>query len=176
MKKIAKLLCLLLIGALLLTGCDLGIVGDAIEAAGDQVKSKTFTNAGVTMTLTSKFLDFTSTATNTEEYDFLYASEDHAVFGMKEMKADLADFGALTAQTYGDLIASLYALDVQTQEKDGKYTYNYEVEDEDGKLTFVCLFLETEDAFWFIQASCPSDKYAADQADIWSWLSSATIG
>lgn len=176
MKKIAKLLCLLLIGALLLTGCDTGIIGDALDAASDNVKEKTFTNAGVTVTLTSKFLDFTNTATNTEEYDFLYASDAHAVFGMKELKADLADFGELTAQTYGDLIASLYALDVKTQEKDGKYTYDYEVEDEDGKLTFTCLFLETEDAFWFIQASCPSAQYAADQAQIWSWLSSATIG
>ena len=177
MKKVAKLLCLLLIGALLLAGCDTGIVGDALDAAGDTVKEKAFTNAGVTLTLTTKFLDFTSTATNSEEYDFLYSSEDHAVFGMKELKADLtAQFGELTAQSYGDLIASLYTLDVKTQEKDSKYTYNYEVDGEDGeKITFTCLFLEAEDAFWFIQASCPSAQYAEDKDQIWSWLSSATI-
>jgi len=108
MKKLAKLLCLLLIGSLLLTGCDLGFLQDAVEAAQDDVKEKTFTDGGVTIKLTSKFLNFTDTATNTEKYDFLYASDAHAVFGIKENKAELtATFGELDAQSYGDLIASL---------------------------------------------------------------------
>ncbi len=176
MKKLAKLLCLLLIGSLLLTGCDLGFLQDAVEAAQDDVKEKTFTDGGVTIKLTSKFLNFTDTATNTEKYDFLYASDTHAVFGIKENKAELtATFGELDAQSYGDLIASLYTLNVKTQEKDGKYTYDYEADGEDGeKLTFTCLFLETDDSFWFIQASCPSDQYAANKDQIWTWLSSAT--
>ena len=132
----------------------------------------TFTNAGVTMTLTTKFLDFTST---TEEYDFMYASEDFALFGVQDPKADLADFGELNAKSYGELISELYVLDTAVEEKDGKYTLSYEVEDEDGKLTFVCLFLETEDAFWLIQASSPSDLYEANKDQLWTWLSSATV-
>ena len=179
MGKIAKLLCLLLIGALLLTGCDAGVagvVGDAIDAAKDTVSDKAFTNAGVKLTLTTKFIDFTNTSTNSKEYPFFYASDTHAVFGLKEAKADLTAFGELDLKGYAELIATLYELDVQLQEKDGKYTYTYEAAEEDGsKLTFTCLFLETEDAFWFLQASCPSEQYDADRDQIWSWLASATF-
>ena len=70
MRNIAKYLCLLLISALLLTGCDLGVIGDAMDAAKDTVSEKTFTNGGITMTLTSKFLDFSKIDGNEEEYTF----------------------------------------------------------------------------------------------------------
>ena len=177
MKKMLKVLCLVLVAAALLAGCkpDLGIVGDAIDAAQDTVKPKDFTNAGITMTLTTKFLDFTETESNDGEYEFLYASDVHGVLALREDKASLIDaLGEMDAQAYGDLVAELYELDTKTEMKDGFATCTYEVtDDEDGsKLTFTCVFLETEADFWNIQVSCPSDTYAADQAHIWSWLTS----
>ena len=176
MGKTIRLLCLLLIGALLLTGCNAGVIGDAIDASKTTVSEKTFTNDGVTLTLTTKFIDFTDTDTNSKNYAFFYASDTYAVFAIKELKADLTSFGELDAQKYGDLLAVGYELGTTTQEKDGKYTLTYEVDEEDGsKLTFLCLILESQDAFWFIQASCPSEQFDTDKDQIWSWLTSATV-
>lgn len=176
MRNIAKCLCLLLISALLLTGCDLGVVGDAMDAAKDTVSEKTFTNGGITMTLTSKFLDFSKIDGNEEEYTFFYSSDTHAIFAIDELKADVAQYGAVDAKSYTALIAQLYELNVEPEEKEGKFILTYEADEEDGsKLTFVCMTLETADSFVFIQASCPSEQYEADQAQIWSWLTSATV-
>lgn len=178
MKRIAKVLCLVLVSALLLAGCNTGIIGDAMDAAKDTVTPKTFTNAGISMTLTTKFIDFTETETNDGEYEFLYASDVHGVLALREDKVSLVDsFGEMDAKAYGDLIAELYEIDAKTEEKDGFFTYTYEsAGEEEGKtLTFMCLFLETEQDFWNIQISCPTEQFAADQAQIWSWLTSAKV-
>ena len=181
MKKAVKLICLLLVALLVLAGCskpDLGIVDDVIDAAQDTVSAKEFSNAGVTMTLTTKFLDFTDTETNDGEYEFLYADEVHCVLALREDKESLVEtFGELNAQSYGDMIAQLYEIEAKTEIKDNFATYAYEVADEEdgSKVTFTCVFLETEQDFWNIQISCPSDRYTANQADIWSWLTSIKV-
>ena len=176
MGKTVKCLCLLLVCALLLTGCDMGVIGDAMDAAKDTVSEKAFTNNGITMTLTSKFLDFSKLDGNEEEYTFFYSSETHAIFAIDEPKADVAEFGAVDAKSYTELIAQLYELDAVPEEVDGKFFLTYEADEEDGsKLTFVCMTLETADTFVFIQASCPSEQFDADKDQIRGWLTSATV-
>lgn len=176
MKKAIKLLAILLTFCLLLTGCELGILKDAFEAANNGGKEKAFTNAGVTVTLTTSFLDFTNTATNTGKYPFIYASDSIGIIGVQENKAELFDsFEEMDLEGYANLISELYDLNTAAQQKDGFWMLTYETDAADEPQTFVCVFYETDADFWNIQGYCTTAKYAENQEAIWKYLTSVVF-
>ena len=59
--------------------------------------------------------------------------------------------------------------------KDGFYTFSYEKDAPEGKLTYVAIVLESEDAFWTVQAYCVSSFYEENAAFLWESLKSAKL-
>ena len=56
-------------------------------------------------------------------------------------------------------------------EKDGICYFSYA----SGAFTYVVTLWETEDAFWTVQAYCPTADYDSVKDDIWEILSSITV-
>ena len=57
------------------------------------------------------------------------------------------------------------------EEKEGIRTFSYE----SGEFTYVVTLWETEEAFWTVQAYCPTADYGDVKGDIWEILSSVTV-
>ena len=152
------------------------LMGDAMDGVQNPDQEKTFTNNGATLTLNTSFLDFTKTEKNAGEYAFLYANDSIGILAIEENKQDLfAEFSEMDVQGYADLIAQLYTLGVTAEQKDGFWTYTYETTTDDVSQTFLCVFHETETAFWNIQSYCETELYAENQEAMWKYLTSATF-
>ena len=157
-----KFLALLLVTVLLLAGCS--------------VSPKTFTTAGVSLTLDSSFIDFTNSKQNTEQYPFLYANNKIGILGVQENKAELAvDFGEHTTESYAELISDLYELNATVQHKDGFCYYNYNATIDGESYTYLCIFMDAGADFWNLQGYCLAADYAEYQETIWNFLTSAVF-
>lgn len=149
------------------------VMDDAVDAVQNPDQEKTFTNNGATLTLNTSFLDFTNTEKNTEEYAFLYANDTIGILSIAEDKKALFDaFGEMDVKGYAELIAELYELDATVEQKDGFWFYTYESTSNDVPQTFLCVFCETETAFWNLQSYCDTTLYPENQEAMWKYLTS----
>ena len=62
-------------------------------------------------------------------------------------------------------------VNAQLQEKDDVRFFSYKA----GEYTYVVSLWETEEAFWTVQAYCPTADYSKVKNDIWDILSSVTV-
>ena len=171
MKKMWKLVSLLLVCVLLFTGCEMvGVFQDAMEGVNNPGQPKSFTNGGITLALTTDFMDFTDTSMNTEDYLFLYASEDIGIVCVQEDKAELfAEFDTMDLEGYANLILEINAIDSTVEKMNGIFTFSYIA----GTETFICAFFESEDSFYNIQGYCETGIFQEKQDLIWQYISSA---
>ena len=104
--------------------------------------------------------------------DFLFGKDPIAVNGLREEKATFEAYGLqLDLQTYGNLLLKSNNVGSALEEKDGIRTFSYE----SGEFTYVVTLWETEEAFWTVQAYCPTADYSDVKDDIWEILSSVTV-
>ena len=181
MKKLIALV-LALAMCLCFTGCgeslsQMGqIMGDAMDSVQRPNQEKTFTKGGVTMTLTTSFLDFTETDKNTADYTFVYASDSIGLLCVEEDKQQLfSQFDEMDLQGYALLIAQLYSLDTEPEQRDGLWTFTYENTVEEQAYTYRCTFFETDGSFWNIQSYTNTADFAANDAVMWKYVTSATF-
>ena len=161
--KAVKIIVLVLTLSLLLCGCNL-------DTLRDMIPEKEYTHEGVSLTLPSNFIDYSSTSL-AEGKDFVFASDQIGVMGLRESKEDLVGlFGEeYDAHSYADLIAELYELGTTATEKDGFWTFHYTQEVDGTSYTYLCVFHETATAFWNIQAYCATEEYANLQDTLWKY-------
>ena len=104
--------------------------------------------------------------------DFVFGLDPIAINGLREEKATFEAYGlSLDLESYGNFVILANNLSATLEQKDGIHTFSYE---SDG-FTYVTTIWETEDAFWTVQAYCPSENYAKAKKDMWNILSSVTV-
>ena len=107
-----------------------------------------------------------------QDLSFLFGKDPIALNGHREEKALFAAYGLeLDLQRYGDLLMKSNNVTSQLSEKDGILHFSYA----SGDFTYVVTLWETKEAFWTVQAYCPTQDYSKVQKDIWNILSSVTV-
>lgn len=103
---------------------------------------------------------------------FVFGMNPIAVNGLREPKSTFTAYGLnLDLKQYGKFLMMSNQVNAQLQEKDGVRFFSYKA----GEYTYVVSLWETEEAFWTVQAYCPTADYSKVKNDIWDILSSVTV-
>ncbi len=143
---------------------------DAEPAETDPVPES---NVKVELDLPKGFLNYSNTAL-ADGYAFMYSNEDIGIYGTQENKEELfLYFDEMDLQSYADLITALYGVGEAAEEKDGFWTVSYTDDSTGESHTYVGVFYETEADFWYVEASCLTEKYDEYAEDLWKYITSA---
>ena len=125
----------------------------------------------LTIRLPLEFLDL-SDASYAAGYDFVYGMEQVTVSGLRDEKVLFESHSMdLTLELYGQLVMELNGLNRELTQKDGIWHFTYEA----GGYTYVVSLWETKDAFWTVQAYCPTESYGKACDQMWQILKSITV-
>ena len=129
----------------------------------------------VNLELPDGFLNYSNTELS-EGYAFMYANDDICLVGLQESKEELfLYFDEMDVAGYADLIAEIYSTGSTAEEKDGKWTLSYTDDSTGEDFTYICVFYDTGEYFWNLQAFCPTEQYETYEADIWQYLTNVTF-
>ena len=123
----------------------------------------------LTIRLPLEFLDL-SDAAYAAQYNFMYGMEPITVSGLRDAKTMFSGFD-LNLQQYALLVLELNGLDCSLSQTDGIWNFTYEA---DGYTYMVALY-ETREAFWTVQAYCPTDSFSQVSSQMWEILKSVTV-
>lgn len=161
-----KLLCVFL--ALCLC---LGLWGCSKE----QTASVSHTYEDLTILLPADFIDLSDEA-YASDLTFFQGLNPITVNGLREEKSVFANYGLeLDLQRYANLVILGNDLSIQPQEKDSILTFTYEATVEGVSYTYVVTLWETPEAFWTVQAYCPTADYSEVKNQMWDILTSVHV-
>jgi hypothetical protein len=111
-----------------------------------------------------------------KDYNFLYTYGGIGFLGIQEKRSDFpAGYENMDLEAYGKFVIFGNNLSCELQKKDGFYTFSYEKDAPEGKLRYVAIVLESDDAFWTVQAYCISNFYEENASFMWDCLTSAKL-
>jgi hypothetical protein len=170
MKKglLQSAICLLLVGVML---CCSGCFRIKVYEASD----KTFSTQGLTITLTSAFIE----TSGAKGYTACYDSPEVAVFALKE-SFDLQDgFGDLLAEEYAALVreANSDKNPSPVSDADGLLSIEYSFLNtvENKEFTYYTAMFKGEDAFWMVQFACESSLYEEYRPHFIKWAKTVDV-
>ncbi len=109
-----------------------------------------------------------------KDYDFLYTYGGTGFLGIAEKRSDFpAGYENMDLEAYGKFVIYGNGLSCELTQKDGFYTFTYEKDAPEGNLTYVAIVLESESAFWTVQAYCLTSFYEENASFMWKTLTSA---
>lgn len=130
---------------------------------------------GLSLELPAYFED-KSSESYAKDYDFLYTYGGTGFLGIQEKRSDFpAGYENMDLEAYGKFVIFGNNLSCELQKKDGFYTFSYEKDAPEGKLRYVAIVLESDDAFWTVQAYCISNFYEENASFMWDCLTSAKL-
>ena len=167
-KRGKKIGWLVLIGAVLVGF----VIGLAISLFGSgSAKPKTFTNEGISMTLTSDFVPVEA-----EGFLLCYSTPETAAFVVKEPFSAYAELETFSLDRYTGLVISTNQLDSQLgHTASGIPYYDYQGTDGSATIAFRAYTYRTEDAFWIVQFGTDADKIEAMYAQFDAWADTVTF-
>ena len=142
---------------------------------GCQEDTALYTRSGLSLELPAYFED-KSTESYAADYSFLYAYGGIGFLGICENRWDFPeDYQNMGLDAYAKFVIFGNNLSCELEKKDGFYTFSYEKDAPEGKLTYVAIVLENEDAYWTVQAYCLSSFYTQNAAFLWESLKTAKL-
>ena len=136
---------------------------------------RAFERNGLSLRLPGYFED-KSGESYAREQDFLYSYGGMGFLGIREKRSDFpAGYENMGLEAYGNFVIYGNQLPCELTKRDGFYTFTYEKDAPEGRLTYVAIVLEDKDAFWTVQAYCLSEFYPENASLIWKCLTSAKV-
>lgn len=161
MKRLFRLLVITVLCLFCVSGC------------GDD--TKTYERNGLSLKLPSYFED-KSSESYASSYDFLYTYGGIGFLGIREKRSDFPDgYEKMDLEAYGKFVIYGNQLPCELTKQDGFYTFSYKKAAPEGDLTYVAIVLESEDAFWTIQAYCVTNFYEENASFMWKTLTNAKL-
>ena len=106
------------------------------------------------------------------DLDFVFGLDPIGVNGLREKKATFEAYGLeLDLEGYSKFLMMSNNVSSELVQTDGIWNFTYTA---DG-FTYVVTLWETQEAFWMVQAYCPTENYAKAKKDMWNILSSITV-
>lgn len=158
MKTQIRLIALLAVLCLIFCGC----------AKEDQV----VTVQELTITVPGDYIDC-SMEDYAASYTMVYGSKTGAVMALKELRSTFAEYGMenMSVMEYAELLKEGYQLDTALVESNGMVSFTFENQGN----TYLAGAFATEDAFWLIQAGCPSGNFNSQKETLQKILNSVTF-
>lgn len=128
-----------------------------------------YVHQDLTLHLPPAYLDL-SDQDYADQYDFFYGLDSVIISGLRDEKS-LFDGFNVDLQVYADLVLTVNELDCELTQADGIRYFTYEA----GSYTYVVTLWETGDAFWTVQAYCPTEDYSRVSDQMWEILRSVTV-
>ena len=154
-----KLIVTLLVLSLCLAGC------------GPEIAAPSYAFDDLSIQIPEDYINL-SDESFAEGLSFVFGKDPIALNGMREEKATFAAYGLeMDLQSYGDLLIKGNNVRAELKQTDGIWNFTYEA----GGFTYVVTLWETDEAFWTVQAYCPTENYSKVKKDIWESLSSVTV-
>ena len=142
-----------------------------LAACGTDVATVSHTYEDLTIEIPETYIDL-SDEDFAEGLDFVFGLDPIAVNGLREPKATFEAYGLeMDIERYGSLLLKANNVSGRMEQKDGIWTASYE----SGDFTYVVTLWETEEAYWTVQAYCPTEDFSASQKAMWQILSSVTV-
>lgn len=170
-KKVSKTGVIIMVAAILI-----GLVGGFLGGtrAVSTVKPQTFSEEGLSITLTNEFSD-----AGLGNYTASYGSSEVVVLTLKESFTLMEGLEDYTLAEYGELIieANGMAGSVMLQERDGLpyFTYKYTNPETNDVFDYTIVLFKSDDAFWSVQFATPESKSEAYEQRIFQWAASVTF-
>ncbi len=144
-----------------------------LNGCGDD--TQVYEKNGLSLTLPDYFAD-KSSESYASDYDFLYTYGGTGFLGIQEKRSEFpAGYENMDLEAYGKFVIFGNGLSCELQKKDGFYTFSYEKDAPEGKLRYIAIVLESEDAFWTVQAYCVASFYEENASFMWKSLTSAKL-
>lgn len=159
MKKAAVALVLIL--ALVLSGCALLY---------KKATPKTFSKAGMSITLTSDFVEKEHVS-----FTVVYSSTESAVLVIKEefsLAQDFEGFDDLTLSEYCQLVIDNNKINAEVKTDNDLTYYENEYTANGKEYKYFCPVLKSDDAFWFFQFYCEKGIYDKHADSFIEWTKS----
>ena len=103
---------------------------------------------------------------------FVFGLDPIAINGMREPKSTFEAYGlTLDLEKYGRFLQMTNDVSAEITKKDGVLYFTYA----SGEFTYVVSLWETQEAYWTVQAYCPTADYSTAEADIWDILKSVKV-
>lgn len=154
-----KLLSLLLALILCLAGC------------GTEPAAPSYAFDDLSIQIPAEYINL-SDAEFAEDLAFVFGLEPITVNGLREPKATFAAYGLEpNLEQYGQALIKANQVNAVLAEKDGICYFTYEAD----TYTYLVSLWETKDAFWTVQAYCPTAQYSKVHTDMWEILRSVTV-
>lgn len=156
------------ISVLLLAGCgSKDVPTTQPEQQPTQIQNEDTEKTNIQLNLPTEYEDYTGVP-YTEGYH-LYYSNGNIDIGCihlpKQQDYAFKDYVNQEAEYYRGKLT----------QKDGFWTLTYEDTDTNEPQTMVNVYYETEDSYWMVQGCCPSQSYAAHEAQIWQYITGASF-
>ena len=154
-----KTVLLLLALCLLLTGCS------------PEPAAPTYTFEDLSIQIPEDYINLSD-----EEFasglSFVFGCDPIALNGLREEKSTFEAYGLeLDLESYGKFLMMSNNVSGDLTQTDGIWNFTYA----SGEFTYVVTLWETEEAFWTVQAYCPTEDYSKAKKDMWEILSSVTV-
>ena len=137
--------------------------------SGCSAKQTSYSHQELTIRLPETYLDL-SQESYAKDWDFLYGLAPVTVSGLRDEKTRFEAFD-LDLESYGKLMLEVNGVDSAITEEKGIPTFTYEA----GGYTYVVTLWETEDAYWTVQAYCPTEDFASAKDQMWEILTSVKL-
>lgn len=154
----------------MMVGIIIGLVGSIGSLMNLSSKPKTFSDEGMSITLTEAFIE-----ADYEGYTTCYDSTNVAVFVIKEEFSLMEGLEDYTLVQYGELVAGNNGLDASALKITDEllyFDYDYTVPDSNQTYMYYSFLYKAEDAFWIVQFATleENEEYYLD--DIFEWADS----
>lgn len=136
-------------------------------------KEKTFTSNGMTVTLTSAFVE-----SEMEGFDVVIDSKDVAVFALREEFSLFEGFGDYTEEEYGELAIQINELDSDgVKTVDGLVTFEYTATNDETNETYRYFdyVFKSNSAFWLVQFAMLEKNVEKYGAQVPEWAKTVTF-
>lgn len=136
-------------------------------------QEKTFTKAGMTITLTSDFEEEESISQTAR-----YISKQFAVVALKEEFMVLSKFNIssdISLKEYAGLIIANNGLNATVQEQDGIICFKYNQQLNGKDITSFSTVYKASDAFWVITFACETQNFESTQPQFMNWAKTIKV-
>ena len=133
-------------------------------------KDKTFSNEGMTITLTSDFRK-----SDIQNYTVVYDSRDVAVFALKEEFSLVEGFENYTLEEYAKLVLEANGLENTKLSQDANtisFIYNRVNPNTNDTYSYFNYVYKTDDAFWLVQFATLKENVDKQSQNISNWAKS----
>lgn len=171
-KKSSKRGTLIMIGAVIV-GLLIGLLPSFLGP--DDSEPKTFTSDGIQLTLTHAFNKM-----DIEDFTVTYASQDVAVYILKEDFTLMEGLEDYTLEQYGALLCesnagSLAGAEFTTTDGLTSATYSYTDPDSNETYHYIIYIYKSSDSFWMVQFALSAEDLEAYKPQIIEWAKSVTF-